>query len=352
MPMTFKKLYANLLEETPTNVAGGVDSGDTKKQILGKKKCKEDDCECEECSKTSMVKRKVMEAAELGDASLGQVVKRTSPCPECGGMHYKKIEHKGQPAWMCNSCFSGGKKRQIRQRRTFSEMFIVEAGQQAGKLELIKTPVEKARSYAESIFTKSSLDSEIPNFDKNYVFAQRQAGSGKTQRKDMPVIDAKDVKQFQKRLEKGYIDLSPPFANDNSKGNPFPEGLSGDSAKKFLENGLKVHDGDAKDDVIKITNPKVEVGKLKPIQKQIYYDKSINPIAENGAKGSASFFQNKTFFIVSSDNYIIDGHHRYLGAMLIDPKMKVQTVMIDLPIKTLLPMTLAYGDAVGNKRNK
>jgi hypothetical protein len=61
---------------------------------------------------------------------------------------------------------------------------------------------------------------------------------------------------------------------------------------------------------------------------------------------------NKTFFITSADNFIIDGHHRWLSGIVLDPNLKVNTLSIDLPIKDLLPMAIAYGDAIGNKRNQ
>jgi hypothetical protein len=61
---------------------------------------------------------------------------------------------------------------------------------------------------------------------------------------------------------------------------------------------------------------------------------------------------NKTFFITSADNFIIDGHHRWLSGIVLDPNLKVNTLSIDLPIKDLLPMATAYGDAIGNKRNQ
>jgi hypothetical protein len=227
-----------------------------------------------------------------------------------------------------------------------------EAGQAPGKLELVKTDLNKAKEFASSQFTKNNktLEDQIPNFDKNYKFAQKQAGTGKTQRKDMPVIDDKDVKDFQNRLKQGNIDLSKPFSKYTGS-NPFPEGLKGEMAKKWLNNGLKVNDGKHKDDVVKVNNVKVAVKDLHPIQKQIYFDKSLDAIASFGAEGTRDFLTNKSFFITSADNYIIDGHHRFLSGVLIDPNMKVNTVQIDLPIAKLLPMTLAYGDAVGNKRN-
>lgn len=119
-----------------------------------------------------------------------------------------------------------------------------------------------------------------------------------------------------------------------------------------MQSGLPKHDGGkSTDDVIKVKKAKVAVGKLKPIQKQIYFDKSIADVIKFGVSASNNFLFGKSFFIISSDNYIIDGHHRYLSSILLDPKGSVNALVIDLPIKTLLPLTLAYGDAIGNSRN-
>lgn len=240
-------------------------------------------------------------------------------------------------------------------RQKFKE-FLTEAGAEAGKLELVKTDVEKAYAYAKVQFEKHGrdIDEQLPNFRENYIFAQQQAGTGRTKRKDMPVIDAKDVRDFQKRLLAGKIDVRAPYdKHDYTNSNdPFPEGLSGDQAKHFLEGGLKFHDGSKPDDKIAVKNPKITVGSLSPIQKQIYFDKSIGQIAKAGVDASRKFITgNNTTFVVSSDQSIIDGHHRFLSGILIDPRLKVNTIMIDLPIAKLLPLSLAYGDARGNKRN-
>ena len=64
------------------------------------------------------------------------------------------------------------------------------------------------------------------------------------------------------------------------------------------------------------------------------------------------YLQNDSILILSADLYLLDGHHRLLSAMLIDPKMKLKALIIDLPIKKLLPLTIAYGDSIGNKRNQ
>lgn len=234
--------------------------------------------------------------------------------------------------------------------KSFRQYILEAGGQAAGKLEIGNTSVEKAREYAEKLFrsNKKELDEHIPSFDENYRIAQRNASQGWTRRKDMPVITDDDVRNFQARLKKGMIDVNPPFADETDEKNPFKGGLSNKEAEIFLSAGFK--DGVKNDDPVKVSSKRVSVKQLKPIQKQIYFDKSIAGIAQFGAEGSRKFMTS-TNFITSSDLYIIDGHHRYLGSMLLDPNLKVKCLVIDLPINKLLPLSLAYGDAIGNKRN-
>ena len=72
-------------------------------------------------------------------------------------------------------------------------------------------------------------------------------------------------------------------------------------------------------------------------KKNFNLDKEMTNFEVNYKKGSKNFIQNKSFFVVSGDNFIIDGHHRFLSALLIDPNMKINALSIDLPIKKLLP---------------
>ena len=228
-------------------------------------------------------------------------------------------------------------------------------GAEAGKLELISTSLNVARSYAKKMFEKGGQDFEkqMPNFDKNYTIAQRSAKLGFAKRKDMPVIDNRDVKLLQKRLQTGSIDINKPFAKNDLPDDPFPQGLNRQTGKIWMRSGLPKADGDPKDDIVKVTNESIAVGNLKPIQAQIYFDKSIAKASRDGVESSRKFLTSKeNNFIVSKDNRIIDGHHRFLTTVLIDPKIKVNCLKIDLPIKELLPLTLAYTDAIGNIRNK
>jgi hypothetical protein len=224
--------------------------------------------------------------------------------------------------------------------------YVAEAGQEAGKLELGRITIKQALDYLKS---RNFDVSAIPNFEKNFLYAQKMSHLGKTQRKDMPVIDSKDVKDFQRRLETGRVDIHKPFSAKEKERNPFPTGLSGKDAEKWLEAGL--YDGDHEDDKIDVKQTHKKIKELKPIQKQIYFDVAMEGVILFGVAGVEPFMKNKSSFITSSDNFIIDGHHRWAQALIVNPDMSVNTLSIDLPINKLLPMSLAYGDAVGNARN-
>ena len=235
---------------------------------------------------------------------------------------------------------------------TFRE-YLIEAGGETGwKMELVKTSLEDARDFAVPLFEKFGRDlyKEIPNFDENYLFAQKKAGLGKTKRKDMPVLTDDNLNDLEYRLKNGYIDVNNPFAKDNFK-DPFPQGLSGKEADYWMQKGLEVHDGSGKDDKIKVTREKVKIGEIKPIQKQIYFDKSITSIAQFGAKASKDFNTKKRNFVVSGDNRLVDGHHSWLQVLLLDPISKVNVVKLHIPMTKLLPVTLSFSDASGNSRN-
>ena len=226
-------------------------------------------------------------------------------------------------------------------------------GAKAGHLEISTISLDDAIEYSVKRFELygRELYKELPNFNKNFLLAQRQSRKGHTLRKDMPVIELRNIKDLQMRLKNGYIDIHKPFGVHTDPKNPFPEGLSGKDAEKFLNGGLWRNDGNSGDDKVDTKIKHLAVGDLKPIQEQIYFDNVMGAIANNGREGSLKFLSSG-MFIVSSDNYILDGHHRYLSGVLIDPSIRVKCLVIDLPLDILLPLTLAYSDAVGNIRNR
>lgn len=217
--------------------------------------------------------------------------------------------------------------------------FLIEraGGASAGTHELVKTSSFRAYAFAKTQFKKegNAINADLPEFTENYEYAQFLAKNGHTKRKDMPVIATKQLKDFQRRLANGSLDIRNPYA---PKGAPY-----------FVA-GKEDFDGQRDDDKVKITSERVPVGKLTPIQKQIYIDKSIRHVAED-IKASRKFLGGAQL-VVSSDLRIIDGHHRWLTAMLIDPKFKIHVVKIDLAWQELLKISMEYSDNKGNKRNK
>jgi len=177
-------------------------------------------------------------------------------------------------------------------------------------IEIAHYPLKDAIEYAQSQFEShgKELYDVIPDFDKHYEFAQTHASSGTHLRKDMPVIHKHDIGKF----------------------------------KQFLEDkGIKSKVG------------KIAVGTFHPLQKQIYMNKSIDSIAEHGIATTKKFLTDpKVITVISNDHYIIDGHHRMLSGMLVDPKMKFNTLKVDVPATELLPLALEFSDKTGNVRNE
>ena len=234
--------------------------------------------------------------------------------------------------------------------RTSFREYLQEAGEAAGKMEIVKTPEKDAAEYADRLWQKEgvTLNDEMPDFETNYNKCQKLAMLGHTKRKDMPVIDDKDIALLVKRLEVGALDVTSPHPKNTPE---FKQHLKGKEAELFLRNGTKARDGDAQDDKTTVKMKQMSVGDLKPIQQQIYFDKSIQATVEFGIQGTKKFLKSSVL-VASNDGRIIDGHHRWLSANLIDPDMKVKVLVIDLPIEKLLNLTIAYGDAIGNSRNK
>lgn len=104
-----------------------------------------------------------------------------------------------------------------------------------------------------------------------------------------------------------------------------------DAAKAAYKGGKK--DGDDTDDVVPSSKVSVSAAKLKPSQKEVVPQKAvefafsaimkIKPM-ESGPGGDLQA-------IISNDNYIMDGHHRWAATFLVDPSAALQATQIDLP---------------------
>ncbi len=80
----------------------------------------------------------------------------------------------------------------------------------------------------------------------------------------------------------------------------------------------------------------MEVGELTPVQKEINLEKTDSMAAKHEA-GEIDLSTGKPV-MVSSDEYLVDGHHRWYALRDLDPNNKLNVVMIDSPILELISL--------------
>jgi len=222
-------------------------------------------------------------------------------------------------------------------------------GEKPGKLEVVSTPAPVALEHlkSETDTTGEDWQAFLKAFEGNYMMLQSLVAKGKTQRRNMPVVGSKQVEELRRRLEHGELDII-----DHTTGRfhkRFEQGLTGKEADEWLVHGL--HDGHATDDITKVKIERRPVGSLTPIQQQIYAEIPIDMVVKRGVDGAYKYISAETLVIVSKDEYLLDGHHRWAAGVLLDPKLTVRCMVIDIKRDELLQILLSYGDAIGNPRN-
>jgi hypothetical protein len=178
-------------------------------------------------------------------------------------------------------------------------------GETAGKLDLLQRPSSQfytdARLYAFDEFERygRSLDAELPHYSPNLLAARGMVGRyGTFRRADMPVIERGDLHDLEALVA--------------SRGG-------------------------------KITKSRIEAKNAKPMQRQIYVDRAIDGTAEHGVAEATRFLTSRPI-VTDYRHDIVDGHHRWLSAMLINPKLVLPHWRIELPIEELLSDLLAFSD--------
>ena len=120
--------------------------------------------------------------------------------------------------------------------------------------------------------------------------------------------------------------------------NPLPPGMKGED---FLSKGMR--DGSKGDDVVQAGAKSIAAQDAKPSQSAIYLGKALG-MAVGGVKGG------NINALISADNYILDGHHRWAATMFADPSAAISGTGIGMPMTELIPVLRAAGDAYGNAR--
>ena len=121
----------------------------------------------------------------------------------------------------------------------------------------------------------------------------------------------------------------------------FPNPVTGLLKKMFTSKGEQ--DGANFDDVVKTKPASFKAKDLKPSQDAIYLSKALG-MAVGGVEGG------ELGAIISKDNYILDGHHRWAATMFNNPDAVIKGHRANLNIGDLVPVLRALGDAFGNAR--
>jgi hypothetical protein len=121
----------------------------------------------------------------------------------------------------------------------------------------------------------------------------------------------------------------------------FPNPVTGAMKKIFLNKGEQ--DGNPSDDIVKTQDVSIPAAKLKASQDAIYLGKSLG-MAVGGVKGG------DLDAVISDDNHILDGHHRWAATMFASPTTTVGGVKAELKIGDLIPVLRSLGDVFGNDR--
>lgn len=84
---------------------------------------------------------------------------------------------------------------------------------------------------------------------------------------------------------------------------------------------------------VKVTQGKARVGDLRATQREINAKKVAGMIE---AKQAGKFDPAKAPVVVSNDQHILDGHHRWAALVVMDPSSKIPVRRVDLPMRELL----------------
>lgn len=113
------------------------------------------------------------------------------------------------------------------------------------------------------------------------------------------------------------------------------------NTEDFFHRGKK---DDAKtDDIVKTKPVSIPAKNLMPSQDAIYLGKALG-LAINGVEGG------DLKAVISKDNRILDGHHRWAATIFNNPDAKINGEKCDLDIGDLVPVLRAAGDAMMNRR--
>jgi len=121
------------------------------------------------------------------------------------------------------------------------------------------------------------------------------------------------------------------------------------AAKAAFDTGKK--DGDESDDAASVNaKDTAKVGSLKPMQKEVIPEKALAfALAFTGGIETDKVDLDNMEAIISSDDYIMDGHHRWAARTLLDPGASVGVASVDMPADDVVTALNVFTKAKGLK---
>lgn len=194
-----------------------------------------------------------------------------------------------------------------------------------------------------SIFKVKEINEDGDGFAAGMMYAVPGPGpkrDTKGIKSDPKKEKGKEIKPKMKNLPTFEDFINESLATKEIDPNKFPNpATKGD--KDFFIKGKK--DGNPSDDVVVTKDTGIPAKSLKPSQDAVYLGKALG-LAINGVEGG------DLGAVISSDNRILDGHHRWAATIFNNPNAKIIGAKADLSIGDLVPVLRQAGDALGNER--
>jgi len=174
-------------------------------------------------------------------------------------------------------------------------------------------------------------EKELEDFAANYILSNQWYKKLRYE-DSIPLPESRNVMTLESFLNE---ELPTQEIDPNAFQNPYK------TDKNFFKKGYK--DENVMDDVVKTKPVKIQASQLKPSQDAVYLGKALG-MAIGGVEGG------NLEAVISQDNRILDGHHRWAATIFNNPKARVGGVQAELKIGDLVPVLRQAGDALGNKR--
>ena len=220
-----------------------------------------------------------------------------------------------------------------------------------GALDIAKKLLNKGRIDVRPPYASGDESPDLADKEESEKFGKQGFGGEQEYQSIAQIKDPKKRAKYAKQLKKkgALQDIAERAKNMATKEidpKQFPNyggPLDKKSGQAVLNKGAKDETGLGDNDAVRVSPASIPAVKLFPSQSQIWLAKALG-MAIGGVKGG------DMGAIISQDNHILDGHHRWAATMIADPTAELGGVKAALDIGDLVPVLRNVGDAMGFPR--